>query len=471
ALIRNQKAADAALAQTELAHQVAHDIRSPLLALEMLLKEVADFLPEHQNLVRSATTRIRDIANDLVSKGLEKNGDFKSAEIDSLLVLPALQSILSEKRLQFREQLGLRFELVVEPGSAGSFIQANQIEFSRVFSNLLNNAAESMKEGTITVFVKRDGELVSIGVRDSGKGIEESILPTLGQRGVSIGKRGSGLGLFHARQCASKWLGTLEIKSTLGGGTIVTLIVPLSPTPLWLQDDVTFNQGDIPVILDDEVSVFRAWERLLPKTPLGLPVFLTSKDAFRAWHSKRDKNKNYVYFFDYEIGRTESGVQLINELSIGNNAILVTSRYDDRAVQKQAIAAGIKILPKDILQFTDFRILSNPHEAYADLTVFVDDDESNRRVWEISARKANKSLLCFGDAETLMKAKKDLPLETRFFIDFSLGGGKDESLNLISELCGLGYRDIFLCTGYPKEAIQNIPGIKGIVGKTPPWLR
>jgi signal transduction histidine kinase len=54
---------------SEVASQVAHDIRSPLSALNMVSSELGEVPEEKRLLIRNSIQRINDIANDLLAKG------------------------------------------------------------------------------------------------------------------------------------------------------------------------------------------------------------------------------------------------------------------------------------------------------------------------------------------------------------------------------------------------------------------
>ena len=84
--------------------QVAHDIRSPLAALNASLKHLPE-IPESQRIsMRNAANRINDIANNLLQRYKTKNSNKDSKQIQLLLLAPVLESILSEKRLQYEDQ-------------------------------------------------------------------------------------------------------------------------------------------------------------------------------------------------------------------------------------------------------------------------------------------------------------------------------------------------------------------------------
>ena len=118
-----KKTRDDLVAQSKLstlvsvASQVAHDIRSPLTALNMVVG-VLDEIPEEKRIVvRSAIQRINDIANDLLSRGrnsssIDSQQIDKSLEIDSVAMLSSLvDSLVSEKRIQYREKIGVSIDI------------------------------------------------------------------------------------------------------------------------------------------------------------------------------------------------------------------------------------------------------------------------------------------------------------------------------------------------------------------------
>ena len=128
----------------ELASQVAHDIRSPLSALNMMVSTMKD-LPEDKRLIlRGAVQRINDIANGLLKHGKDPMGSANTqinvAEPTMLVAL--LDNIVSEKRVQYRDKINVEIEGNLAKGY-GLFSEVNPTELSRVISNLVNNLIEA----------------------------------------------------------------------------------------------------------------------------------------------------------------------------------------------------------------------------------------------------------------------------------------------------------------------------------------
>ena len=215
-------------AKADIASQVAHDIRSPLTALDFAVKGLREIPQDYRDLIQSAINRINGIANDL----LQKNKIKQSSEVtESKPLLKIINDIINEKRLEYKisDNIALELDAIV---SEDLHINIEASAFSRVLSNLLNNALESINKvrGTITIQIRQSDEFIFIKVTDNGCGIPKSVLPEVGNAGFSYGKSvkqsGSGLGLSFAKQIINSCGGTLSIESELNVGTAITITLP-----------------------------------------------------------------------------------------------------------------------------------------------------------------------------------------------------------------------------------------------------
>ena len=101
----------------------------------------------------------------------------------------------------------------------------------QVFLNILDNAAKHGGEGgKITAEMRREGDFVVVRIRDFGPGIPEEELPLVKKKfykGTSKA-RGSGIGLAVCEEIVSMHNGTLELSNAEGGGTLVTISLPVA---------------------------------------------------------------------------------------------------------------------------------------------------------------------------------------------------------------------------------------------------
>ncbi len=98
----------------------------------------------------------------------------------------------------------------------------------RVLQAVLTNALESMPDGgRLTVRVRLQGEALHIAIEDTGVGIPPEHLPRLFDPLFTTKSKGFGLGLPLCRAYTEGLGGTVEVASTEGKGTTVTLVWPV----------------------------------------------------------------------------------------------------------------------------------------------------------------------------------------------------------------------------------------------------
>lgn len=289
----------------ELAKQVAHDIRSPLSALNMVAFTLDQIPEERRLLIRNAIQRINDIANALLEKSNREDSHWKktTANASNLSLkfrtehLPTvIDVIISEKRMQFRDQINISLESDLL-NSYGSFANVNGAELKRVVSNLINNSVEAFvnQTGKVLVSVKNEKDLIKIIISDNGKGIPIHILQKLGEEGVTYGKEGTnsgfGLGIYHAKKTIESFDGIFKIDSQEESGTTISIIFPKIKTPAWFMERIFITTGVSIVSVDDDLSIHGIWRGRLHSLGHDLKRFnhlsFTSGEEFKKWiHSK-----------------------------------------------------------------------------------------------------------------------------------------------------------------------------------------
>ncbi len=470
----------------EVSKQVAHDIRSPLSALNMVMGTLKDLPEDKRILIRGATQRINDIANDLLQKGKEFHSNSNLSPdpeaISKNLVLntefiPAMVDILvSEKRMQFREHSGIEIDIDLRD-SFGAFAIINSTEIKRVISNLVNNAVEAFenRQGKIVVSVRRldTAKLVEVAIKDNGKGIPEHILAKLGAPGISHGKEGtqsgSGIGIYHAKQTLEAFGGKLQIESKLGQGTTMRLLIPLAEAHAWFAGQIDLTGKTKLVSLDDDVSIHNIWSGRLQS--LGLVkvehVKIQSGDVFESFVKNHSTTLEGIQFLiDFELlNQSRTGLDLVEQLGIEKHAILVTSRYEEKSIQGRAQALGLKILPKSLAGFVPI-VQEAPREEFD--AVVIDDDDLILMTWKMSAEMNQKKLLVFKDPNDFFARQKTLNLSSPIYVDVNLANGV-LGTDVAQQIGKAGFKNIFLATGYEAASITKSPFIKNIIGKDPVW--
>lgn len=351
-----------------VASQVAHDIRSPVAVMNMVVQALKDVPEDERQLLRSASQRINDIANDLLKKGRES-----ALETDLQLQLAAAVAaeapvcvastvglVVSEKRMQFQSRANLEIKLTLQK-SHGVFVAGRSSNISRMVSNLINNSVEACvaKPAVVQVEVYGSDKWAVLEIADNGIGIPENILQKLGKERVSFGKAsgesGSGLGLIHAQALVNSYGGKLEITSEINFGTKVKIFFPKTDPPVWHLPAITLTPETLLVTVDDEDLIHGFWSsrigrRLFPSTKLQHKNF-TNLDQFKSWVVQTRPQKA-LYLIDYEFpGQMGNGLETIESLGIWQSSILVTSRSEEKVVLDKLSALGVRMIPKNIAEY------------------------------------------------------------------------------------------------------------------------
>lgn len=221
---------------SELAQQAAHDIKSPLSALNILTRTGhAQMSEEARDLMLAAIQRINDIANDLLK--LQSVADSCTAinsekNVQPVNLVAIAKEIIQEKNLKFRDA---GKNIIVDADFDETLMaisEINKCDLQRVISNLVENAAEAIEHthGKVTVSINCDKDFVNLQIRDNGKGIPQHILSKIGTRGFSYGKHkgdsGCGLGVYHAKSVIASYGGELKIASMALIGTVILIKLP-----------------------------------------------------------------------------------------------------------------------------------------------------------------------------------------------------------------------------------------------------
>lgn len=470
---------------SDLAAQVAHDIRSPLTALAIAAEDLSQLPEAKRVLVRSAVTRISDIANNLLERQRQSPkkqspsrvvaADMTGMEPFIVALLPSLIDVLlTEKRMQFRSHLGVEIAAKLDARSYGLFARIQPTEFGRVLSNLINNSVEAI-DGRGTVSIALDGatDHIEIIVSDSGRGIPVDVLPRLMLPGMTFEKRdGSGLGLHHAKSSVERWGGRMEIASSLGRGTTVTIQLPRTEAPIWFVPELTIRCGNRIVIVDDDASIHQVWKERFsndPKLRDQVEFFhFSSPVEVASWYGDNDHSRSTLFLVDYEfLGQMENGLGLIRNLGIQNSSVLVTSRFEEKAVMDECDRLGVRLIPKGMAGYVPINLVDETRRLDA---VLIDDDPLVRETWKVVAMKYRKRIGLFEFSTDFMAVADTFDRSTPIYVDAQLGDGKPGE-RVTFELWQRGFRELYLATGLPAHRFGNLPWIRDVLGKEPPWSR
>lgn len=210
-----------------LAADIAHELRTPLAALQAGLEELRDGLepasPQRLASLHDQTLRLSRVVGDL--------GDLSAAESSALSLrkkevdlTELVRAVLAASSPQLRAAgVDVRAELA-ESVSA----RADPDRLHQAIGNLLANAARYCRPGdVVTVRASTSGQDALIEVADTGPGIDQDDLPHVfdrlwrGRTASSVA--GSGIGLAVVREIVTAHGGTVTAASGKKGGAVFTI--------------------------------------------------------------------------------------------------------------------------------------------------------------------------------------------------------------------------------------------------------
>jgi PAS domain S-box-containing protein len=232
----------AARAQAERAVQardqvlafVAHDLRNPLIAIEMSASTITAAADETVrarciDVIQRATGDMRRLIGDLLDAARIESGAFAvtPARIDTPAALLAIAEPF-RLRMQSRD-----ITFVREIPADLPPVHADRDRLNQLLSNLLDNALKfTPAGGRVRLSASATGTGIEIAVADSGPGIPADDLPHLFDRfwqADPTSRAGAGLGLAICKGIVEAHGGKITAESTPGVGATFRLTLPRAP--------------------------------------------------------------------------------------------------------------------------------------------------------------------------------------------------------------------------------------------------
>jgi signal transduction histidine kinase len=193
-------------------------------------------------IVVAETERLSRLVNQVLDLAKIESGhaDWRSDTVD----LPALIRAAAQSMAELLREQGTTLTLdLAEPAPP---LRADADRLTQVMLNLLGNAAKFVPRpgGAIAVWLRHDGEGLTVRVHDNGPGVPAAQADQIFERfqqaaGAADGRPGTGLGLPISRRIAAHYGGRLTLRDDLGPGATFELWLPLSTA---VADDE--NHGD-----------------------------------------------------------------------------------------------------------------------------------------------------------------------------------------------------------------------------------
>ncbi len=227
AMEANLRRRDRLASMGALASGVAHEVRNPLNAVNVIVQRLArEFEPREEReeyaqligVVRDEVERVNRIVKQFLS--LARPPQLQMGDVD-------LEALL-QRALRVINSRAAAKGLAVAGDFAGvGRVEADAEQLEQVLLNLLSNAVEATERGEIRLSARvlEDGG-VEIAVQDTGAGIPAAQRERIFDLYFTTKAEGTGLGLSLVHRIVSEHGGRIDVESEEGAGTVFTLFLP-----------------------------------------------------------------------------------------------------------------------------------------------------------------------------------------------------------------------------------------------------
>jgi two-component system NtrC family sensor kinase len=256
---------------------VAHEINNPLTSVTgyaelLLLKHDSQMLQteslrENLRTIHEEAIRATRIVQNLLSFAREKKPEMRMADVNEVV-----RKVLHLRQYDL-ETHGIQVTLDLDPNLPGTMLDADQIQ--QVVLNLVNNSAQALTEDGprhVQIGTRFGNGEILLSVSDTGQGIPAAVIDRIFDPFFTTksGKVNSGLGLSISYGIIREHGGTIEVDSTEGQGTRMTLRLPVvsvgAKEPSAGEDEresYHSKDGLRALVVDDEASIARLMAEML----------------------------------------------------------------------------------------------------------------------------------------------------------------------------------------------------------------
>ncbi len=210
----------------ELSTYIAHEIRNPLFTISGFAnslvrnKDVDEKVREKLGIILDESRRLDVILKSIINFTRPTEAEITRVDLNELVrgTMEVMGLGLSN----------MHIELVMNFEAGMAMVKANPEVIKQCLINLVKNAIEAMEEngGVLTISTGMARDYVVLTVEDTGVGIEPEIREKVFSPFFSTKGKGSGLGLAMTRKIMDEIGGEVDLTSSVGKGTRITLYLP-----------------------------------------------------------------------------------------------------------------------------------------------------------------------------------------------------------------------------------------------------
>jgi PAS domain S-box-containing protein len=211
----------------EMASQMAHEIRNPLVSIGAALRVIRDDLPQNHPVQEELRMIVGEVDRlDLIIKDYLTLARRSVGRVERI----RLEDVVSEAARVVSINPGSRGIEIVVSTEKRSDVMGDFDALKQVFINLLLNAVEaSMTGNTVECVIDAKEKEVEVRVMDRGEGFHDKEVDLLFTPFYTTKSKGSGLGLAISKNIVEDLGGRIVLNERAGGGCEAIVHLPSYP--------------------------------------------------------------------------------------------------------------------------------------------------------------------------------------------------------------------------------------------------
>jgi two-component system phosphate regulon sensor histidine kinase PhoR len=224
--------------KSDFINNMTHELKTPLatisLAIDALTNEKVIYdtskIKYYSEMIKGENKRMNKQVEKILQAARIEKQDI-NLNIQTIDAHEVIQKVADNLLLQIQEKNG---KLTLQLEAPRHIINADEVHFSNIIFNLLDNAIKYSKDNpVINVLTLISGNMLTISVKDNGIGMSRETQARVFEKfyrahtGNLHNVKGFGLGLSYVKAMMEAHQGKIKVESTQGKGSTFTAYFPL----------------------------------------------------------------------------------------------------------------------------------------------------------------------------------------------------------------------------------------------------
>ena len=224
--------------KSDFINNMTHEFKTPLatisLAIDALRNEKVLNDKEKMNyfsgIIKEENKRMNKHVETILQAALMDKQELQMT-LKNLHAHDVIKNVIENFNLQLKEK-NAKVEILLN--AKNDMIAADEIHFSNLISNLIDNAIKYSKENlTIKVITHSSNTSLIIAIEDNGIGMSKESVKRIFEKfyrahtGNVHNVKGFGLGMSYVKTVIDVHKGKIKVDSALGKGTTFTIVIPV----------------------------------------------------------------------------------------------------------------------------------------------------------------------------------------------------------------------------------------------------